>query len=139
MSHMSASAQDSTAHAVEGLARPLILVVDDNELVAEVAAALLDVLGYDTRVVTNPAQALDMSEEAAFTAVLSDIVMPGGLSGVQLAKRLRQRHPDLPILLSTGYSEALAYEVAEFPVLHKPYRLADLESALGRLFGGRLS
>lgn len=139
MPHLSASNEDSTAHAVEGLARPLILVVDDNELVAEVAAALLDALGYDTRVVTCPADAIELFEESNFIAVLSDIVMPGGISGVQLAKRLRQRRPDVPILLSTGYSEALAYEVVEFPVLHKPYRLADLESALGRLFGGKPS
>lgn len=124
---------------MEGLARPQILVVDDNELVAEVAAALLDALGYDTRIATGPAEAMDLYEEGHFTAVLSDIVMPGGISGVQLARRLRIRQPDLPILLSTGYSEALAYEVMDFPVLHKPYRLADLESALGRLFGSPLS
>ncbi len=131
--------ESSTVHPVEGLARPLILVVDDNELVAEVAAALLDALGYDTRIANGPDVALDLYEEGHFAAVLSDIVMPGGISGVQLAKRLRQRQPDLPILLSTGYSEALAYEVVDFPVLHKPYRLADLEGALGRLFGSPLS
>ena len=139
MPHTSNSTEDSTARPVEALARPLILVVDDNELVAEVAAALLDALGYDTRVVYSPTDALDRFEEHDFVAVLTDIVMPGDISGVQLAKRLRQREPALPVLLSTGYSEALAYEVVDFPVLHKPYGLADLESALGRLFGSRLS
>lgn len=139
MSPACESSESSTIYPVEGLARPTILVVDDNELVAEVAAALLDALGYDTRIANGPEAALDLHEESHFTAVLSDIVMPGGISGVQLAKRLRVRQPDLPILLSTGYSEALAYEVVDFPVLHKPYRLADLESALGRLFGSKLS
>lgn len=139
MPRVSATTESSTTHLVEGLARPMILVVDDNELVAEVAAALLDALGYDTRIATGPNEALDLWEDGHFTAVLSDIVMPGGLSGVQLAKRLRQRQPDLPILLSTGYSEALAYEVSDFPVLHKPYRLADLENAMSRLFGSKLS
>lgn len=139
MAHTSEITEASTTQLVEGLARPQILVVDDNELVAEVAAALLDALGYEARVVTSPTEALDAFEEHVFVAVLSDIVMPGDLSGVQLAKRLRQRKPDLPILLSTGYSEALAYEVSDFPVLHKPYGLMDLEGALGRLFGSRLS
>jgi CheY-like chemotaxis protein len=139
MPHTSEIAEGSATQFVEGLARPRILVVDDNELVAEVAAALLDALGYDARVVTSPTDALDAFEEQAFVAVLSDIVMPGDLSGVQLAKRLRQRSPDLPVLLSTGYSEALAYEVVDFPVLHKPYGLMDLEGALGRLFGSKPS
>jgi two-component system NtrC family sensor kinase len=63
--------------------------------------------------------------------VLSDIVMPG-MSGVELATELRRRGPDLPVILTTGYSEAISGSKAfeGFRLLTKPYRIETLEAAL---------
>jgi two-component system, NtrC family, sensor kinase len=78
------------------------------------------------------ATALDLLERGeAFDAVLSDIVMEGGVSGLDLAERIRERWPDLPVLLMTGYSEALTTGSSQgLTVLSKPFREADLMSAL---------
>jgi CheY-like chemotaxis protein len=67
-----------------------------------------------------------------FDLLLSDIVMPGEMDGLALARTLRQRHPQLPILLVTGYSDSGASADEEFTVLRKPYRLADLNRAVAK-------
>jgi DNA-binding NtrC family response regulator len=63
--------------------------------------------------------------------VLSDIVMPGGMSGIDLARTIRERYPQLPMLLTTGYSAA-AREAAEegFIILSKPFRISTLERVI---------
>jgi len=55
--------------------------------------------------------------------------MPGGISGIELARKVRQRFPELPILLTTGYSEQVS-GTHGFPVLQKPYEMDSLASAL---------
>jgi CheY-like chemotaxis protein len=64
--------------------------------------------------------------------VLSDIMMPGGVNGLQLARDIRNRHPRLPIILTTGYVEAAAdLKDGEFHLLPKPFSLESLADALG--------
>ena len=64
--------------------------------------------------------------------MLSDIMMPGGVSGLQLAREIRRRHPDLPVILTTGYVEAAAdMEDGEFELLLKPFSVEALADALG--------
>jgi CheY-like chemotaxis protein len=58
--------------------------------------------------------------------------MPGGISGIELAGKVRERFPELPILLTSGYSEKIASNDA-FPMLQKPYDLRSLAGALGQL------
>ena len=64
--------------------------------------------------------------------VFTDVIMPGGLSGLELAKRIRSRFPELPILLTTGYSEEVGGNHG-FPLLHKPYEMEALDQALSEL------
>ena len=64
--------------------------------------------------------------------IFSDIIMPGGISGLELAWRIRDRFPELPILLTTGYSEE-AGAAHGFPVLQKPYELETLAGALQKV------
>jgi CheY-like chemotaxis protein len=63
--------------------------------------------------------------------VFSDIVMAGEMDGLALARRLRTQWPQLPILLTTGYSRNAESVAQEFTILPKPYALADLSRALG--------
>ena len=73
-----------------------------------------------------------MDDTRAIDAVFSDIMMPGGMSGLDLAREIRKRHARLPIVLATGYAESAAnLEDGEFRLLLKPYSLEALADALG--------
>jgi PAS domain S-box-containing protein len=109
-----------------------VLVVDDDPVVAELAQDLMRELGYEAVVVSSSAEALDaLARKGPFDLVFSDVIMPGGLSGVELARKVRNRHPELPVLLTTGYSDRVGS--IEFPVVAKPYSLEELADQLRQL------
>jgi two-component system NtrC family sensor kinase len=112
--------------------RGSILLVEDNAQVAEVATGLLEELGYGVTAVTGAQAALDrLAQGGEFDLVFSDIVMPGGMSGVQLAQTIAQRRPGLPVVLTTGYHDSLQGKApAGVPILQKPYDSADLDRAM---------
>ncbi|HSM94412.1 MAG TPA: ATP-binding protein, partial [Rhizomicrobium sp.] len=99
-----------------------VLLVEDNPQVGDVSKLLLEQLGYGVVRVDRPRAALEvLSKKNDFILVFSDIVMPGEMDGLALAREIRERHPKLPILLATGYSSAAERVGAEFPILRKPY------------------
>ncbi|HKR89276.1 MAG TPA: PAS domain S-box protein [Phenylobacterium sp.] len=109
-----------------------VLVVEDNPEVAEVAAGLLEQLGSRPRVVASADAALRVLLEGERPDVIfSDIVMAGEMDGLALARRVRAEWPDVPILLTSGYSHNAEKAAQEFVILPKPYQLADLSRALG--------
>jgi two-component system NtrC family sensor kinase len=119
--------------------RRTVLVVEDNLPVAEVCKSYLDQLGYDVEFASSPQDALSFLQGAEqVDVVLSDILMPGGMSGLDLARKLRQTRPSLPIVLMTGFSDC-ANEVAHdgFPVLRKPFDLTALRSELAAIWERR--
>jgi CheY-like chemotaxis protein len=79
-----------------------------------------------------------LSGEQRPTLIFTDIVMPGGISGIELARKVRDRLPELPILLTTGYSEQVAGNHG-FPVLQKPYELDSLADALAKLLKAEIT
>ena len=114
----------------------LVLVVDDNEEVGSFAEMLLTELGYRVVRATSGEAALVAFGEMAADCVLTDIVMPG-MDGLALADELRARSPNLPIVLTTGFSDRVtAGGAGDFPILFKPYRIEAIatviEKALGR-------
>ncbi len=122
--------------AVDGNDSGRILVVEDNENVGEHASQLLRDLGYETVRAADAPSALRVLEEAVdpFDLVLSDIVMPGGMSGLELARHLARTHPQLPVVLTTGYSDVLAEGGAEdIELLRKPYSMDALGALMRRL------
>jgi PAS domain S-box-containing protein len=114
-----------------------VLLVEDNPDVANASTGLLEELGYAVRWASDVDTALSEIAANGIDLVLSDIVMPGKMDGLALARVLKQRHPGLPILLATGYSEAAQNAAAEFPILRKPYQIHELNAALSRLAAGR--
>ncbi len=107
-----------------------MLIVEDDELVADLAAGMLDELGFETMIAHSAKEALQwLIHGEKPKLVFSDIVMPGGISGIELAEKVRKRFPELPVLLTTGYSEEVGGSHG-FPVLHKPYELESLAGAL---------
>jgi CheY-like chemotaxis protein len=113
-----------------------VLLVEDNPDVASACSGLLEQLGYTVRWVSNAEAALQEIDKNGVTLMLSDIVMPGRLDGLGLARIVKQQHPGLPILLATGYSEAAQSARAEFPTLRKPYGVHELSRALAELTRG---
>jgi PAS domain S-box-containing protein len=114
-----------------------VLLVEDNPDVANASTGLLEELGYAVRWASDVDSALGEIAANGIDLVLSDIVMPGKMDGLALARILKQKHPGLLILLATGYSEAARNAAAEFPILRKPYQIHELNEALSRLGSGR--
>ncbi|WP_375420620.1 PAS domain S-box protein [uncultured Sphingomonas sp.] len=118
-----------------------VLVVEDNEQVGEFATDALQQLGYDSVLAPDGASALAELEadSARFHVVFSDVVMPG-MSGMDLAAHIRERHPGLPVVLTSGYSHVLAQNGTHgFELLHKPYSIEQLSRILRKSvdWGGR--
>jgi two-component system, NtrC family, sensor kinase len=109
-----------------------VLVVEDNAEVAEVGRAYFEQLGYRVLHAASAQAGLDLMErEGRIDLVFSDILMPGGMNGLQLADAARRRFPDVTVLLTTGYSSSAHDAVRRgYEVLQKPYDLAGLERAL---------
>ena len=120
-------------------ARGRVLVVEDDSLVAELAAGMLNELGFETVVTHSAREALArLSGDQRPTVVFSDIVMPGGISGIELARKVRERFPELPVLLTSGYSEHVT-KTEGFPLLQKPYDMDALAAALSTLLKEEIS
>ncbi|WP_161974694.1 hybrid sensor histidine kinase/response regulator [Piscinibacter terrae] len=112
-----------------------VLLVEDNDDVAAATAALLERLGYRITRASSAPQALALidSSEEPFDGVLSDIVMAGGMDGIELALALRQSRPELPVVLMTGYTSRLEAAIAAgLTVIAKPCQPAELAGALAR-------
>jgi PAS domain S-box-containing protein len=104
------------------LQRPMVLIVDDSAEVAEVTSSLFEHLGYDTIYRDSAEAALKLlAKDAKIDLVFSDIVMPGTIDGVGLASEVRSRYPHLPVILTTGYSDAVQAAPPELKILRKPF------------------
>jgi CheY-like chemotaxis protein len=110
-----------------------VLLVEDNPDVANASAGLLEQLGYSVRWVSDAEAALREIDRYGVDLVFSDIVMPGRIDGLGLARMIKQKHPGLPILLASGYSDAAQSAHADFPILRKPFQLHELSRALSEL------
>ena len=108
-----------------------ILLVDDTPPSLESARLALEGLVPLILTARNGAEALEiMKREPDIQAVVSDIMMPE-VSGIELAEHLARSHPDLPVILMTGYSDKLeAGSTISRPVLTKPFKADDLLDAL---------
>jgi PAS domain S-box-containing protein len=107
-----------------------VLLVEDNPEVATVSTGLLEQLGYNVRWVSDPPAALAELEKDGIDIVFSDVVMPGKMDGIGLAKTIREKNPKIPILLVTGYSASVQEIGSQFPILRKPYHLHELSREL---------
>ena len=121
------SPQDNGQYVSHG--RQTILVVEDNPEVRHVAVSLLEQLGYRTIEVEDAPAALDILAAGTSVALIfSDVVLPGQTDGLALARIIAARYPNIPVVLTTGYTKVFD-TASEFPVLRKPYQI----SALGRV------
>lgn len=114
-----------------------ILLVDDDEAVREITAAMLEDLGYAVRVAAGGMAALDLLERCPrIDLLMVDVSMPG-MSGLELTRRMKQRRPGLPVLLVTGYADGDAVDaVGAERIVLKPFRNEDLARKIRTALGG---
>lgn len=112
----------------------VILVVEDNPNVRKTVIRQLRDLGYRSVEADSGASALELVEKGVeFDLLLTDVVMPGGITGYQLAEQIRQNRPDLKVLFTSGYTELARSSdqpARKDPLLSKPYRKQDLGRAV---------
>ena len=123
----------STQPAVDSrfIAGKHVLLVEDNAELGNATTSLLESYGCSVERAHDAAHAMWQvaAHRGAFDIVLSDVVMPGEMDGLTMARRLREDNPALPIVLISGYSSALT-EARDFVVLHKPCTPQQLIGAL---------
>jgi len=126
--------EDARPAAAETLDGVRVLLVEDNDEVAEATAAALGASGARvTRAVDADDARRILATSAEVDVVLSDIVMPGTMSGIQLAKLLRAERPALPVVLTSGYSEQASEAVAlGLEVVAKPASPQTLAAAIAK-------
>jgi PAS domain S-box-containing protein len=116
-----------------------VLLVEDNPEVGSFSSQLLRDLGYETVWATGAGEALEIlgGGPDRFDVVFSDVVMPG-MSGIELAHEIERRLPDLPVVLTSGYSHVLAQEGSHgFELLQKPYAAEEVSRVLRRVLRAR--
>lgn len=128
-------AEIETDHSQDQIgAGRLVLLVDDDARVLRLSKARMRALGFRCVTATSADAGWDiLTRRHDIVLVFTDIVMPGEMSGEDLALRIATERPELPVLLTSGFSEGLLSGGpggTEFPVLRKPYRQADLAAAL---------
>ncbi len=115
-----------------------ILFVDDEEMLAEVTRLTLERLGHKVTTRVNSVEALNLFRAQAwnFDLVISDVTMPK-MNGIELARKLLEIRPDIPIILATGFSDLIkpkeAASIGIREVLNKPYSLRDLGTTIRRV------
>lgn len=120
--------------------RGTVLIVEDEPEVLEIAQEIFDSLGYEVLSATDAVSALDMlKSETRIDVLFSDVVMPRGMNGIELAKETHRLRPDIKILLASGYP-ASTLPFKELPegsaFISKPYRWTELADKLRNLRAG---
>ena len=130
-------AQPDPAAAPAGAPRAkTVMVVDDNADVREMSAAYLSSLGYRTIEADSGEAALELLKANPVDLVFSDVIMPGGMNGLQLIEQVRLAYPGVATLAATGYSENILERPAaakDLQILPKPFKLNDLAVMVEKL------
>jgi signal transduction histidine kinase/FixJ family two-component response regulator len=117
-----------------------ILVVEDDAGVLALAVEMLQELGYAVTTASDAKQALDVLDGASepFDLLFTDVVMPGGMSGIELGRAARALRPQMPVLLASGFIAGKAtLSDSEFPLIEKPYERPPLAAKLRAVLGPR--
>ncbi len=114
----------AAAHGTE-----TILLVEDSDDVRALAAEVLGALGYRIVLARSGEEALEMQAKETIDLLFTDIVMPGGMSGLELVEQFASIAPGVPVLMTTGYNEDLVADIPRgtaLDVIGKPYRREEL-------------
>ncbi|KIZ39466.1 MULTISPECIES: hybrid sensor histidine kinase/response regulator [Rhodopseudomonas] len=131
-------AESNASPAAQVTRQTTLLLVEDHPDVAAVASDYAEQCGYHVLHASSAEAAIELlNTRHDIELVFSDIVMPG-MSGLELARLIRDHHPEIPVVLASGYSERTATAVREgFPLLHKPYTMDALRQKLVQAINSR--
>jgi signal transduction histidine kinase len=110
-----------------------ILVVEDNNDLLDLTSGMLATSGYQVRCARNGSEAIRMLQSEEFDFLLSDIVMPNGINGIEVAREARRLNKGIKVLLASGYARDVLERhqaVDEFPIIDKPFRMSELAARL---------
>jgi CheY-like chemotaxis protein len=127
---VSDSAQDTERAGSER-----VLVVEDEPDLMDMAAAMFTSMGYEVVTAAGGREAIALLEQGGIDILFSDVMMPNGMNGIELASYTREHYPDVKIMLASGYPlpalrQQHGGDLSAFAFVHKPYRLADLARTL---------
>jgi DNA-binding NtrC family response regulator len=130
-----------TPKLLNGKLSSTVLVVDDEADLLEVVLTYLADMGLTAYKAIDGASALEvLAQHIEIDLLMTDIVMPGGMNGAELAQKALALRPNLKIIYSSGFpAEALAEKsmpLASGPLLHKPYQRAEFEAIIHRIMEG---
>jgi signal transduction histidine kinase/ActR/RegA family two-component response regulator len=137
---MATQADTAECRRPHGVGPISILVVEDNESVAAAVMEMLTQLGHAATHVATVGAALGvLSGDRPIDLVFTDVLLPGGDSGLDLARELTQRKPDVPVVLTSGYGGGVTGRLAaaNLPFLRKPYRIETLKLTIEEALGQR--
>jgi PAS domain S-box-containing protein len=112
-----------------------VLIVEDEPDLMDVAASLFTSMGYDVLTAASGREAIDVMAQRDVDILFTDVVMPNGMNGIELASYTREHYPDTKIMLASGYplpalKQRHGAGLGEFAFVNKPYRLSDLARTL---------
>ena len=116
----------------------IVLVVEDNPAVRDVAAAMIEEMGFETIVASNGPEGLEIIKARDDLAlVLSDVIMAGGMNGPELAAKALKVRPDLKVLFMSGYAPGSVRQMQDLPdtidLVNKPFTRNDLTEKVRRV------
>lgn len=124
----------SLAHEVEEVDTETVLIVEDEPDLLDVASSLFMSMGYEVMTAASGNDALNLLASREVDILFTDVVMPNGMNGVELAAFTREHYPNIKVMLASGYPQpALKLDrqkLGEFAFVTKPYRLSDLARSL---------
>jgi signal transduction histidine kinase/CheY-like chemotaxis protein len=145
-----ASPEEPEGPAASSIQGAMILVVEDDVDVRALAIEQLEELGYRTKAAATGQEAIDIiaADGEGIDLVFTDVVMPGGMSGLDLVSSLRTQRPSLPVILTSGFMASNVPETVnpaetpqandlDLPVLAKPYKQADLARVIAQALDQR--
>ncbi|CAN7178860.1 ATP-binding protein [Phenylobacterium sp. LjRoot225] len=128
------AASGAASEATPSLAIGSVLLVEDDETVASVTAAMMTELGMEVVSVANGPEAQRALETRSFDLLVTDLIMPGGLTGVELAQWARRRRPETKVLLFSGWTaDARVAGTGDFAIIQKPFDMNALKLAIEQL------
>jgi len=133
--------QPSRPLAADKRGNEVVLVVEDQVDVGDYAETVLAEFGYTVLRAENASEALELLDGAdTIDLLFSDLIMPGGMNGVMLAREVKRRRPNMNVLLTTGYAESSIERVdargAEFELIQKPYKRTELATKVRQVLDG---
>ena len=114
-----------------------ILVVEDDVLIREFVVEVLREEGFDVIHASNGEEALQWCKRKAADVLVTDVKLPGGIDGWQIAERCRDHDPDLPVIYATGFSPVQPRPVPGSVLLQKPFHPDEIVSAVRKAIEGR--